>query len=88
MPPVMHYNSVQPAAYPAIGRIHGPEPFTPPDPTEFWMTRFRSYLQHRLNPLHVYCRLCERGFSRRAARRLSSVYERFYRVCGLGLPRA
>lgn len=47
------------------------------------MRFFKAYLQHRFNPLHVYCRLCDYGLSTRAAFRLSSVYERIYRVCGL-----
>jgi hypothetical protein len=48
------------------------------------MRQLKSYLQHRLNPLHVYCRLREYGLPYRAAIRVSSVYERLYRVCGLG----
>lgn len=48
------------------------------------MRLFKSYLQHRLNPLHVYCRLRDYGLSTQAAIRLSNAYERFYRVCGLG----
>ena len=43
----------------------------------------RSYLQHRFNPLHVYCRLCDYGLSTKAAIRLSSAYERIYRACWL-----
>lgn len=48
------------------------------------MQIFKAYLQHRFNPLHVYCRLRDYGFSSRAAIRVSNVYERLYRVCGLG----
>jgi len=44
----------------------------------------RDYLQHRLNPAHIYCRLCEIGFGRRKARRMSSVYARFYSLTWLG----
>jgi hypothetical protein len=51
---------------------------------ESFMRQLKSYLQHRLNPLHVYCRLREYGLPYRAAIRVSSVYERIYRVCGLG----
>ncbi len=51
------------------------------------MRFFRSFLQHRFNPLHVYCRMRDYGFSSRAAIRISSAYERFYRVCGLGSSR-
>ncbi len=87
MTPNMHYNSEQTVALPAGDVPEWPAPFAARGLKEFLMARFRSYLQHRLNPLHIYCRLCERGFSSRAARRLSSVYERLYRVCGLGLPR-
>lgn len=46
----------------------------------------RNYLQHRFNPLHIYCRLRDFGFSSRTATRVSNAYERFYRVCGLGTP--
>lgn len=48
------------------------------------MRLFKSYLQHRFNPLHVYCRLRDYGLSTRTAIRVSNAYERFYRVCGLG----
>lgn len=48
------------------------------------MRRFKAYLQHRFNPLHVYCRLCDYGVSSRFAIRVSHAYERFYRVCGFG----
>lgn len=45
------------------------------------MVKVRNYLQHRLNPLHVYCRLRDCGFSRRTAHRVSGLYERwFYRI--------
>jgi len=36
----------------------------------------RSKLQHRLNPLHVYCRLREAGMKDKKAKRVSSLYER------------
>ena len=46
------------------------------------MRVFRNYLQHRFNPLHVYCRLVDFGFTERAAGRVSALYERFiYSVC-------
>ncbi len=48
------------------------------------MRTIRTYLQHRLNPLHVYCRLCDYGVPNGFARRVSAAYERIYRVCGLG----
>ena len=41
------------------------------------MKRLRNYLQHRLNPVHMYCRLMEFGMARDNARRVCSVYERF-----------
>ncbi len=45
----------------------------------------KSYLQHHLNPLHVYCRLRDCGLSSSFAIRVSTAYERFYRVCGLAV---
>lgn len=45
------------------------------------MRFFKSYIQHRFNPLHVYCRLRDYGVSSRAAIRITSAYERVYRVC-------
>ena len=42
------------------------------------MRRIRNYLQHRLNPLHMYCRLRDAGASGRTAKRLCFVYERFF----------
>lgn len=45
------------------------------------MGSFRNRLQHRLNPLHVYCRLREMGISDARATRLMGYYERFiYRL--------
>lgn len=41
------------------------------------MKRFRNYLQHRLNPVHMYCRLMDFGLAHSSARRVCSVYERF-----------
>ena len=32
-------------------------------------------IQHRLNPLHVYCRLLDRGFGRRVSTSLGKSYE-------------
>jgi hypothetical protein len=40
------------------------------------MTTFREYFQHKLNPLHVFCRLRRFGLPRSAARNLCWVYER------------
>lgn len=50
------------------------------------MRHFKAYLQHRFNPLHVYCRMRDYGLPNRMAMRVSNAYERFYRVCGLGAP--
>ncbi|WP_173399602.1 hypothetical protein [Pseudodesulfovibrio piezophilus] len=36
----------------------------------------RSHLQHRLNPLHLYCRLRAIGFADKAARTLTGCYEK------------
>ncbi len=36
----------------------------------------RSHLQHRLNPLHVYCRLRTMGIADKAARVMTACYER------------
>jgi len=47
------------------------------------MKPFKAYLQHRFNPLHIYCRLRDYGLSTRFAIRVSNAYERFYRVFGL-----
>jgi len=41
------------------------------------MKRLRNYLQHRLNPVHMYCRLMDFGVAKERARRMCSVYERF-----------
>ena len=35
--------------------------------------------RHRLNPLHIYCRLVDFGMSRRVAKTLCSVYDRIYK---------
>ncbi|XXJ20857.1 hypothetical protein ACR42D_15215 [Desulfovibrio caledoniensis] len=40
------------------------------------MTDIRSRLQHRLNPLHVYCRLRSLGMAHRTAVMVSSCWER------------
>jgi hypothetical protein len=46
------------------------------------MTRLRNYIQHRLNPLHFYCRLRDMGVRGNTAVRMSAIYERFlYRIC-------
>jgi hypothetical protein len=41
----------------------------------------RNFLQHVLNPLHVYCRLRNIGLTPTSAQRVCRVYERFvYRL--------
>ncbi len=39
------------------------------------MILLRNFLQHRLNPMHMYCRLMDFGLARHKARRLSAMYE-------------
>ena len=46
------------------------------------MHGFKHRLQHRLNPLHVYCRLRDLGLRGPTARRLCALYERL--VFGIG----
>jgi len=40
------------------------------------MGEMRAKIQHRLNPLHVYCRLVDRGLGRRFSSRLCWYYEK------------
>lgn len=40
------------------------------------MRHWRDRLQHRLNPLHVYCRLRDMGMGVPLARRITACYER------------
>ena len=45
------------------------------------MERIRDKLQHRFNPLHLYCRLRAVGLTHNAASLLSRCYERaLYRI--------
>lgn len=44
----------------------------------------RSYLQHKFNPAHVYCRLRDFGLGKAGARRMSAMYARFYSLTWLG----
>ncbi len=39
---------------------------------------WRYRLQHRVNPLHVYCRLMDLGLGRFLSRRLCMLYERWF----------
>jgi len=41
---------------------------------ETWVARLLS-IQHRLNPLHVYCRLLDRGISKKLAMSAGKAYE-------------
>lgn len=43
------------------------------------MTRLRGpWFQHRVNPLHIYCRLIDVGLSVHISRRLSIFYEKHF----------
>lgn len=45
------------------------------------MRQIKRLLQHALNPLHLYCRLCDTGLSPAHAQRVCRLYERFvYRI--------
>ncbi len=45
------------------------------------MGGMKNCLQHKLNPLHLYCRLRDLGVSASTATRISSLYERLiYRL--------
>lgn len=44
------------------------------------MRRLRNYLQHRFNPVHLYCRLRDLGLGKSKARKMCSAYERFVYV--------
>ena len=43
----------------------------------------RNYLQHRLNPAHLYCRLRDIGLAKARARRMISVYAKIYSLTWL-----
>ncbi|WP_243310724.1 hypothetical protein [Fundidesulfovibrio agrisoli] len=45
--------------------------------------KLRNYLQHILNPAHVYCRLRDLGLGRVKARRMTRVYARIYSLTWL-----
>lgn len=40
------------------------------------MDVMRRFMQHHLNPMHIFCRLRECGFASLPARRLCLAYER------------
>ncbi|MBI9080584.1 MAG: hypothetical protein JEY79_12695 [Pseudodesulfovibrio sp.] len=45
------------------------------------MPKIRSQLQHRFNPLHIYCRLRGLGMADNTARMVTSCYEKMvYRL--------
>jgi hypothetical protein len=46
--------------------------------------KLRDYLQHRLNPVHIYCRLRDMGLGRCKARRMTVYYARIYSLTWLG----
>ncbi len=53
------------------------------------MRSFRNFIQHHLNPLHVYCRLRSLGFAGETARKVSTCYERaIYQRTSFGMPQA
>lgn len=41
------------------------------------MNTLKNYLQHRFNPLHLFCRLCDAGLDRSMAMKMCGAYERF-----------
>ena len=42
------------------------------------MKTYRIWVQHNANPLHIYCRLIDIGFSAEFSRRLGVLYERHF----------
>jgi hypothetical protein len=34
--------------------------------------KWRNYITHRINPVHIYCRLCDIGLPRTFARKLAT----------------
>jgi hypothetical protein len=47
-------------------------------PGEEAMNSLRNFLQHKLNPVHMYCRLMDFGLDKVRARKMCSVYERYF----------
>ena len=39
--------------------------------------RMRNWITHRVNPLHIYCRLVDAGLNRQLARKFSNWLESF-----------
>jgi hypothetical protein len=48
--------------------------------------KVRNAIQHKLNPLHLFCRLRRAGMRPAAARRLCAAYERclYHPLCSWG----
>lgn len=44
------------------------------------MDMTKRFLQHYLNPLHIYCRLRTFGVAKTSAKRFCGAYERVYRT--------
>lgn len=40
------------------------------------MTKLRNWLQHKTNPLHIFCRLLDIGMTQGAASTLAYAYQR------------
>ncbi len=51
------------------------------------MGRVLLSLQHRLNPLHLYCRLMDRGLPKQTAIRVTRFYELTLHRCVLAITR-
>ena len=50
------------------------------------MRSYNTWVQHIINPLHVYCRLIDWGVSRRLSKRLGILYERYvYQLLSIDL---
>ena len=41
------------------------------------MKAYRMWIQHKANPLHIYCRLVDMGLGVAFSRRLGVLYERY-----------
>ena len=42
------------------------------------MRLYKIWVQHMSNPLHIYCRLIDMGFSMKSSRRLGTFYEKHF----------
>ena len=43
----------------------------------------RSWIQHKANPLHLYCRMIDLGLSAALSRRVGVLYEQYLYTAGL-----